>query len=61
MTFAGKASSSAGKQGLFKTTDVFAADLMSYTEKLEISIDDGKTWIPYSESKCTKVKPARKK
>jgi hypothetical protein len=46
---------------LFRGTDVFAADLMSYTGKLEISIDDGKTWIPSGESKCTKVEPARKK
>ena len=31
------------------------------TGKVEISADDGKTWIPYIESKCTKVEPARKK
>jgi len=51
----------AGNQGLFRSTDVFAADLMSYTGKVEISTDDGKTWIPSSEAKCTKVKPAPKK
>jgi hypothetical protein len=51
----------AGTSALFRGTDVFAPDLMSYTEKVEISTDDGKTWIPYYESKCTKVKPAPKK
>lgn len=51
----------AGKQGLFRSTNVFAADLMSYTGKIEISTDDGNTWIPYIESKCTKVKHAPKK
>ena len=50
-----------GNQGLFRGTDVFAADLMSRTGKVEISTDDGKTWIPFNESKCTKVKPAPKK
>ena len=60
MTMAGKAVV-AGTQGMFRGTDVFAADLMSHTVRTEISTDDGKTWIPFSESKCTKVEPARKK
>jgi hypothetical protein len=37
----------------------FAADLMSYTFKSEISLD-GKTWILETESKGTKVKPTQK-
>ncbi|MGA2074370.1 MAG: DUF1579 family protein [Terriglobia bacterium] len=50
-----------GNQGLFRGADVFAPDLMSRTGKVEISTDDGKTWIPFIEGKCTKVKLAPKK
>ena len=49
-----------GKQYEFKDTLIFAADLMSVTERGEISAD-GKTWTPWVENKWTKTKPAPKK
>ena len=49
-----------GKQMSFKETFVLAADLMSMTDKGEISTD-GKTWTPLFERTHTKVKPAAKK
>lgn len=50
----------AGKQYLFRNTNVFAADLMSFTRKEDIS-SDGKTWTPFFEGKYTKTEPAPKK
>ena len=50
----------AGKQYLLKGQITHAADLMSFTEKFEIS-SDGKTWTPFFEGKYTKTKPAPKK
>ena len=49
-----------GKQYEFKDTLILAADLMSVTERGEISAD-GKTWTPWVENKWTKVQPAPKK
>lgn len=49
-----------GKQYEFKDTLILAADLMSVTERGEISAD-GKTWTPWFENKWTKVQPAPKK
>ena len=49
-----------GKQYQYKGTFVLAPDLASGTYKEEISVD-GKTWIPYGESKWTKAQPAPKK
>jgi hypothetical protein len=49
-----------GKQYLSRVTEVFAADLMSFAQKAEISVD-GKTWTPFFEAKFTKAKPALKK
>jgi hypothetical protein len=49
-----------GKQYLSRATEVFAADLASFAQKAEISVD-GKTWLPYFEAKFTKAKPAPKK
>ena len=50
-----------GKQYLYKVTEVFAADLMSFMQKAEISAD-GNTWTPLFEAKFTKVpKPGPKK
>jgi hypothetical protein len=48
-----------GKQYQFKDTLIVAADLMSVTERGEISAD-GKTWTPWVENKWTKVQPAPK-
>ena len=48
-----------GKQYEFKDTLILAADLMSVTERGEISAD-GKTWTPWFENKWTKVQPAPK-
>ena len=45
-----------GKQYMAKNTIVFAADLMSYTSKGEISAD-GKTWAPWWEEKYIRDKP----
>jgi hypothetical protein len=50
----------AGKEYRYKENLILAADLASGTEKAEISVD-GKTWIPFTESKWTKVQPAPKK
>jgi hypothetical protein len=50
----------AGKQYQYKETFALAADLMSGTDKSEISLD-GTTWTAYGESKWTKVPPAAKK
>jgi hypothetical protein len=49
-----------GKQMSFKETFVLAADLMSMTDKGEISAD-GTTWAPLLERTHTKVPPAAKK
>ena len=58
-TFAGKWIV-AGNQYQFKDSVTLAPDLMSATEKAEISAD-GKTWTPVVEDKWTKVPPAAKK
>ena len=58
-TYAGR-SVSGGKPHQYKGTFVFAPDFASGTFKEEISVD-GKTWIPYGESRWTKAKPAPKK
>jgi hypothetical protein len=50
----------AGKQYQFKGPFVLAADSANGTYKTEISAD-GKTWVPFGESKWTKAKPAAKK
>ena len=50
----------AGKQYQFKDTMVLAADLLSMSDKAQISID-GKTWTSFYELKWTKVQPAAKK
>ena len=47
------------KQYELRQTYTFSADGMSYTYKDEVSMD-GKTWIPWSESKGTKVKGPKK-
>jgi hypothetical protein len=49
-----------GKQYLSRVTEVFAADLMSFVQKSEISVD-GRTWTPFFEAKFTKARPAPKK
>jgi hypothetical protein len=49
-----------GRRYQYKGTFTFAPDLASGTYKEEISLD-GKTWIPYGESKWTKAQPAPKK
>lgn len=49
-----------GKQYQFKCPLIFAADLMSGTERGEISAD-GKTWTPFLEAKWAKAKAAPKK
>jgi hypothetical protein len=59
LTWAGKGLGP-GKQYLFKETFILAADLMSMTDKAEISAD-GKTWTPLFERNWTKAKPAPKK
>jgi len=48
-----------GKQYLVRGTDVFARDLLSFTERSEFS-SDGKTWMPDWEYKATKAQPAAK-
>jgi hypothetical protein len=48
------------KQYLFRYTETFAADLMSFVQRAEVSVD-GKTWMPLSEIRYTKVKPVPKK
>lgn len=50
----------AGKQYLFRAPVTMASDLMSGTEKAEISVD-GHTWIPFFEAQYTKTEPAPKK
>jgi hypothetical protein len=59
MTYSGK-SVSGGKQALIRGSDIFAPDLLSFTEKNEVSTD-GKTWMTAWEYKATKAKPAPKK
>jgi len=59
LTWAGKGLGP-GRQYLFKETFILAADLMSMTDKGEISAD-GKTWTPLFERKHTKVPAAAKK
>jgi hypothetical protein len=49
-----------GKKYDWRATEVFAADLKTFTRKEEISVD-GKTWIPSYEAKFTKLKPEPKK
>jgi hypothetical protein len=49
-----------GKQYLVRGTDIFAPDLLSFTEKSEFS-SDGKTWLPDWEFKATKTQRAAKK
>ena len=49
-----------GKQYQYKGTFTFAPDLASGAYKEEISVD-GKTWIPYGESKWTKAQPTPKR
>ena len=44
-----------GKEYLSRGTSTFAADLRSFTQKAEISID-GKTWLPSYEYKAIKTK-----
>ncbi len=58
-TFAGKWTV-AGKQYQFKDSVTLAPDLMSATEKAEISAD-GETSTPVVEDKWTKAKPGPKK
>jgi hypothetical protein len=43
------------KQVQFRGTVIFAADFMSWTEKRELSVD-GKTWMPWWQSKSIKTK-----
>jgi hypothetical protein len=59
VTYSGK-SVVGGKQYLDRGTDVFAPDLLSFTEKDEASTD-GKTWMTTWEYKATKSQPAPKK
>ena len=47
------------KQYELRQTYTFSTDGMSYTYKDEVSMD-GKTWIPWNESKGTKVKGPKK-
>jgi len=49
-----------GKKYDWRATEVFAADLMTFTRKEEISVD-GKTWIPSYEAKFTKLKTEPRK
>lgn len=58
ITFLGTVTTAKEKHELRQTYN-FAADLMSYTFKGEISLD-GKTWMLETESKGTKVKPTQK-
>ena len=48
-----------GKPYYFRDTFVFSPDLMSVTEKAEISAD-GKTWMPFWDGKYTKATLALK-
>ncbi len=48
-----------GKESWLRNTYVVAADLMSMTQKVEMSAD-GKTWGPFFDALFTKVKPAPK-
>ena len=50
----------AGWQFQLRGTELFAADLMSFTRRGEVSTN-GNTWTPYYEEKYTKVQPAPKK
>ena len=58
-TYSGK-SIVGGKQYLERGTDLFAPDLLSFTEKDEASTDS-KTWMTVWEYKATKSQPAPKK
>lgn len=51
--FSGK-STVAGKQQLIRVTEAFSADLMSFTQKIEVS-EDGMTWGLLFEGKFIKV------
>lgn len=44
-----------GKQAKVRGTGVFAADLASWVERFELSMD-GRVWTPFWESRFTKVK-----
>ena len=57
IVFQGTTTEATRKYG-FKQTYTYAPDFNSYTYKDEISMD-GKTWIPASEAKGTRVKPAK--
>lgn len=48
-----------GKDTHMKNTFVVAADIMTMTQKAEVSTD-GKTWTPFFDAVFTKVKPAPK-
>ena len=48
-----------GKEYSMRNVYVVAADMMSMTQKVEVSAD-GKTWTPFFEALFTKVKPAPK-
>jgi hypothetical protein len=50
----------AGKEYQYKETFILSPDLTGGTDKSEISVD-GKTWMPYGESKWTKTQPPAKK
>jgi hypothetical protein len=50
----------AGKAVRVRTTQAFAPDLTSFSQKTEISVD-GKSWIPFSDARFTKVKAAANK
>lgn len=49
-----------GKHYLLRYMETFAADLMSFVQRAEVSVD-GKAWVPSSEIKYTKVKPVPRK
>jgi hypothetical protein len=50
----------AGKEYQYKEAFILSPDLTGATNRSEISVD-GKTWVPFGESKWTKAKPAAKK
>ena len=49
-----------GKLYLLRYTETFAADLMSFVQRAEVSVD-AKAWVPLSEIKYAKFKPIPKK
>ena len=46
---------SKGKAYRYRDTTTFSADGKTSSTKSELSVDDGKTWMPYWESTATKV------